>query len=153
MFRSLPLCLLALALPAGAANRKPAAPTLVQKQGWASYEKDLQKKKEAVNKVCGTKLKSSYDRKSYPDFDPIKDRTQGACQAAVGTLVEVCRSEEGKDAVRKQVSRTTCRLSTKGTRVELKSGELLIHIDPVNSSIVGREPGSYSWMSAIKEAL
>ena len=154
MFRipSVCLCLFA-SLALADESSKPARLTVAQKNGWAAYDKDLKVKEDAVNKACGSALKSSYDKTSYPAFDPLKDRTQGACEQAVGTLVPVCGTADGKAAVKEAVTKTVCRLSTDGTRVSLDGGVLTLHIDPVKSSIVGKEAGSYSWKSALEEVL
>jgi hypothetical protein len=155
MFRILSLCLCLFASLAAAddSSAKAARLTVAQKNGWAAYEKDLKAKEDAVNKACGTAVKSSYDKASYPAFDPLKDRTQSACQAAVGTLVEVCRPPEGKASVKETLTKTVCRLSTEGTRVSLDAGVLVIHIDPDKGTIVGKQPGGYSWKSALEEVL
>ncbi|MFP2927693.1 hypothetical protein ACLESO_21350 [Pyxidicoccus sp. 3LG] len=155
MFRILSLCFCLLASLAAAddSSTKPGRLTVAQKNGWAAYEKDLKVKEDAVNKACGAALKSSYDKTSYPAFDPIKDRTQSACQAAVGTLVEVCRTAEGKGAVKEAVTQTVCRLSTEGTKVSLDGSVLRIHIDPDKGTIVGKQAGSYNWKSALEEVL
>jgi hypothetical protein len=155
MFRILSLCLCLFASLAVADDSSPKSVrlTVAQKNGWAAYEKDLKTKEDAVNKACGTALKSSYDKASYPAFDPLKDRTQSACQAAVGTLVEVCRTTDGKAAVKETLTQTVCRLSTEGTRVAVDAGVLLIHIDPDKGTIVGKQAGSCSWKSALEEVL
>ncbi|MFP2900897.1 hypothetical protein [Corallococcus sp. 4LFB] len=67
--------------------------------------------------------------------------------------VEVCGTEDGKAAVKEAVKKTVCRLSTEGTKVSLDGSVLTIHIDPAKSSIVGKEPGSYSWKGALEEVL
>lgn len=155
MFRipSLCLCLFASLAIADESSSKPAKLTVAQKNGWAAYDKELKAKEDAVNKACGSALKSSFDKASYPAFDPLKDRTQGACKAAVGTLVAVCGTADGKAAVKEAVTQTVCRLSTDGTRVSLDAGVLTVHIDPEKSSIVGKQAGSYSWKSALEEVL
>lgn len=98
-------------------------------------------------------MKSSYDRSTYPAFDPLKDRSLSACQSAVGTLVEVCGTVDGKAAVKEAVTQTVCRLSTEGTKVSLDGSVLTIHIDPEKSSISGKQPGSYNWKGALEEVL
>ncbi|MCY1014552.1 hypothetical protein [Pyxidicoccus sp. MSG2] len=153
MFRISSLCLCLFASLAVADDSSSKRLTVAQKNGWATYEKDLKAKEDAVNKACGTALKSSYDKASYPAFDPLKDRTQSACQAAVGTVVEVCRTAEGKASVKETLTKTVCRLSTEGTRVSVDAGVLVIHIDPDKSTIVGKQPGGYSWKSALEEVL
>ncbi|NNB85633.1 hypothetical protein [Corallococcus exiguus] len=155
MFRipSLCLCLFASLAIADESASKPARLTVAQKNGWVTYDTELKKKEDAVNKACGSSLKSSYDRSTYPAFDPMKDRTQSACQSAVGTLVEVCGTPDGKAAVKEAVTKTVCKLSTEGTKVSLDGSVLTIHIDPAKSSIAGKEPGNYSWKSALEEIL
>ncbi|MHA7629944.1 hypothetical protein [Corallococcus sp. M7] len=155
MFRisSVCLCLFASLAIADESNSKPQRLTVAQKNGWATYDAELKKKEDAVNKACGSALKSSYEKTSYPAFDPMKDRTQSACQMAVGTLVEVCGTADGKEAVKEAVKKTVCRLSTEGTKTSLNGGVLTIYIDPANTSITGKESGSYSWKSAFEEIL
>lgn len=139
-------------------DTKPAEPasdggdSLAAKAGWADYTRDIQAKISAVNTSCGTKLSASYDKSTYTDFDPMKDRTQAACKAAVGTLQAICASEEGKASVQ-QLSKTVCKFSTTGTGIEKSGTTLVVKIDPVKSSITGKAAGSYSWASAIKEVL
>ncbi|NOK37363.1 hypothetical protein HMI49_29630 [Corallococcus exercitus] len=155
MFRipSLCLCLFASLAIADESASKPARLTVAQKNGWAVYDAELKKKEDAVNKACGSSVKSSYEKTSYPAFDPMKDRTQSACQMAVGTLVEVCGTAGGKAAVKEAVTKTVCRLSTEGTKVSLDGGVLTIHIDPAKSSIAGKQAGNYSWKGALEEVL
>jgi hypothetical protein len=126
--------------------------TVVQKDGWASYAKQLAVSVERVNKACGSTLSASYDKSTYPEFDPIKDRTQSACQAGVDALAAVCASDAGKSAV-KQLKRASCRFSTQGTGVASEAGTLMINIDPAKSTITGKQPGGYTWASAIKEIM
>ena len=49
--------------------------TVQQKDGWASYAKQLAQKVESVNSKCGSSFTASYDKSTYAEFDPIKDRT------------------------------------------------------------------------------
>ncbi len=129
-----------------------AGGTVAQKEGWANYEKELDQKIAQVNKACGSKLSGSYDKSTYADFDPIKDRTQSACEQAVGTLAAVCASDPGKESVKK-LTKTTCKFSTSGTGASVAGSTLIIKIDPEKSSITGKAAGSYSWASAIKELI
>lgn len=138
--------------PAAPPNERAAAGTVAQNEGWANYEKELDKKIDQVNKACGSKLTGSYDRSTYTDFDPIQDRTQSACQQAVGTLAAVCASDPGKESVKK-LSKTVCKFSTSGTGVSLSGSTLTVKIDPAKSAITGKAAGSYSWASAIKEVI
>lgn|GEM_PF-2095721 len=126
--------------------------TVQQKDGWAGYAKQLAQKVESVNSKCGSSLTADYDKSTYAEFDPLKDRTQAACQAGVDALSAICMTDAGKGAVRNLKS-ASCRFSTQGTGVALRGQTLLINIDPAKSSIAGKQPGSYSWPSAIKEIL
>jgi hypothetical protein len=124
--------------------------TIAQKTGWAQYSQYLKEVVDRVNQKCGSKLVASYDKSTYREFDPIKDRTQSACQAGIGALGDVCITDAGKAAAR-GIKNATCRFSTTGTGVAVEGGTLIIKIDPANSSITGKQVGSYSWASAIKE--
>ncbi len=126
--------------------------TVAQKDGWAAYAKELDKKAEEVNAKCGSKLAAAYDKSTYLEFDPLKDRTEAACKAAVGTLTALCATEAGKEAVKK-LTKATCQFSTTGTGLSVSGTELVVKIDPVKSAIVGKQKGSYSWQSALKENL
>jgi hypothetical protein len=126
--------------------------TVAQKNGWAEYAQQLGKTADTVNKACGSTLSVSYDKTSYPEFDPIKDRTQSACQAGVGALAAICITDAGKDAARK-IKTATCRFSTAGTNVKFDGSKLTVNVDPANSSITGKQAGSYSWASALKEIM
>ena len=126
--------------------------TLAQKNGWTTYQTEIDRIVGNVNAKCGSTLRASYDKQTYLRFDPIQDRTQAACQAAVGTLSALCMNDAGKQAVR-SLSATRCRFSQNGTRVSREGSVLTIDIDPEKSSIVGALPGSYSWASALREAL
>ena len=126
--------------------------TLAQREGWAAYKASLDGEVAEVNTACGSRLSAVYDKSTYPTFDPIQDRTQSACEQAVNALASLCLTDAGKASV-KAIARASCRFSTEGTRVRRREGVLWIDIDPKNSSIVGKEPGSYSWKSALSEVL
>ena len=145
MTRTLLLCL-AVSSPALAAD------TVAQKDVWAAYAKALTEKASEVNAKCGGALKAAYDQTTYKDFDPLKDRTEAACKAAVGTLTALCATDAGKDAVKK-LTMATCRFSTTGTGVVVNGTELIVNVDPVKTGITGTAKGSYSWQSALKEIL
>lgn len=126
--------------------------TLAQKNGWAAYQTGIDRTAAQVDAKCGGRLRAGYDRTSYPQFDPLRDRTQAACQAAVGTLAALCMSDAGKQSVQ-VLAAARCRFSTDGTRVTRNGDTLIVHIDPERTSITGAQPGSYSWASALREIL
>lgn len=144
---ALPLLLLSSVALAGDVEK-----TVAQKEGWAAYAKMAAEKADVVSKKCGGKLSASFDKSTYPEFDPIKDRTQAACRDVLNTLPLLCASDPGKESVKKIV-KVTCRFSTTGTSVELKGDELLVNIDPAKTAITGKQKGSYNWQSALKEIL
>jgi hypothetical protein len=120
--------------------------TVAQKNGWASYNEALAPIIARTNTTC------AYDKITYREFDPLKDRTQSACQAAVSALDAVCTTDAGKSAVRK-LRAVSCEFSSDGTGVVNADGVLRVRIDPVRSGITGQKPGSYSWASALRELL
>jgi hypothetical protein len=126
--------------------------TIAQKEGWANYAKELQRQLAKVNTACGTKISGSYDKSTYTDFDPMQDRTQSACEHAVGALSSICATDAGKQGVAK-LTRTVCKFSKTGTGVAISGSTMTVKIDPANSSISGKAAGGYSWASAIKELL
>ncbi len=126
--------------------------TIKQKNGWAAYQTELDRVVAKVNGTCGSKISASYDKSTYPEFDPIQDRTQSACQQAVGTLEPLCATPAGKQAAQ-GLKTATCEFSTTGTGVSVSGSTLKVKIDPKKSSIVGKQAGSYSWKSALEENL
>ena len=126
--------------------------TLAQKEGWALYASELARVTTKVNDTCGSALKTRYDPSTWPSFDPATDRTRGACEMAVSTLSAICATDPGKESVR-ALSGATCRFSTEGTKVSRDGKALTVWIDPAKTSIVGKEAGSYSWASALREVL
>ncbi len=141
-----------LALVAFSAQSADVDKTVAQKNGWADYAKQLNERVARVNTACGSSISASYDKSTYTEFDPIKDRTQSACQQGVEGLVALCGTDAGKSAA-KTLKSASCRFSTSGTGVAVQGGTLIINIDPQKSSIVGKQPGSYTWSSALKEVL
>ena len=73
--------------------------TLAQRNGKAAYQAALDQEVAEVNAACGSRLAATYDWTTYPSFDPIADRTQSACQQAIGTLAALCATDAGKQAV------------------------------------------------------
>ena len=126
--------------------------TVAQKNGWATYQTEINRITGKVNATCGSKLSASYDKSSYSEFDPLQDRTQSACQQAVGALETLCLTDAGKQAVQGLKS-ASCAFSTTGTGVAVEGGALKVKIDPKQSSIVGKKPGGYNWKSALEENL
>lgn len=140
------------ALLAAAAAAADVDKTVAQKNGWATYQTELNRVVDKVNGKCGASLKASYDKSTYTTFDPIQDRTQSACQQAVGALENLCTTDAGKSAV-KGLTTATCEFSTSGTGISASGGTLKVKIDPAKSSIAGKKAGSYSWKSALEETL
>lgn len=126
--------------------------TVAQKNGWANYQTELNRITDKVNGKCGAKLQASYDKSTYKEFDPLQDRTQSACQQAVGALENLCTTDAGKSAVQ-GLKTATCEFSTSGTGVSASRGSLKVMVDPQKSSIAGKKAGSYSWKSALEETL
>lgn len=149
MNKAVVLSIMLIGLNAGASDVEK---TVQQKNGWATYQSEIDRKVGTVNEKCASKIRASYDKSTYPSFDPIQDRTQAACQAAVGTLANLCVSDAGKQAVQK-IKTSSCQFSTSGTGVAFKEGALIVRIDPKNSNITGKSAGSYSWKSALEEVL
>ena len=137
-------------LMAGAPWAADVDKTVKQKNGWATYQTEIDRITGKVNATCGSQLSASYDKSTYPAFDPLQDRTQSACQQAVGTLEALCITEPGKQAV-KGLKTAVCEFSTTGTGIVVDGSKLKVKIDPKKSSIVGKQPGSYSWKSALEE--
>lgn len=126
--------------------------TVAQKEEWAARARLLEEKSAAVNSACGGKLTAAFDKASFPEFDPLKDRTTAPCRDVLNTLATLCGSPAGKQGVAK-VTTVSCRYSTTGTAVKVNGSTLEVNIDPKQGSITGLKKGSYSWKSALEEVL
>ena len=146
------MCVASVVFLVSAASAADVDKTVAQKNGWATYQTELNRTVVKVNGKCGSKITAAYDKSTYPEFDPLQDRTQSACQQAVGTLENLCASDPGKRAVQ-GLKTATCEFSSNGTGASVNNGTLKVRVDPKKSSISGKKPGSYSWKSAIEEAL
>ena len=145
--------LLALSGVYGTADAAPKGVDLQDSERWLEAEKELQAKVKPLNEACGSALSASYDDPSYQGISYDDARANAACKLSFDHLKEVCRTEMGKTAVRNKVTKFTCRFSKTGTRTSLEGKQLVIHLDPKKTGIVGKQAGSYSWISAIKELL
>jgi hypothetical protein len=135
------------------ATAAPKGVSVADAEQWAQAEKELQQKVKPLNDACGSNVTASYDDKSYEGKSIDEARPNAACKQSFDALKEVCRTDIGKNAVKSKVTKFTCRFSTSGTKVSLSGSELVIHLDPKKTSIEGKQAGSYSWISALKEQL
>lgn len=135
------------------ATAAPKGTSLGDAEQWAQAEKELQQKVKPLNDACGSTVIASYDDKSYEGMSIDEARPSAACKQSFDALKEVCRTDLGKAAVRAKVNKFTCRFSKAGTKVSHSGTEVVIHLDPKKTSIEGKQPGSYSWISALKEQL
>lgn len=145
---------IALAVPALllVASSVSATP-LEEKERWNEMQKQLDEKAERATKACGTKITANYDTASFDGVDVFRAPVQSYCQGAVYALEMVCRTDEGKKAVQAQITSVKCELGKSGTKVSVASKRYTVDIDPTNTSISGKKPGSYTWTSALKEQL
>lgn len=141
-----------LLLSTGVALAGEVDKTIAQKNAWAERAKMLEEKARAVKDACGATLTAAFDKASYPEFDPMQDRTEAPCRDVLNTLVALCKSPAGKEGVAK-VKQVSCKHSTTGTKVELKGDTLQVSIDPKRTSVEGLKKGGYSWKSALEEIL
>ena len=147
------LLLVATGASYGSAAAAPKGTNVKDAEQWAGAEKELLAKVKPLNDACGSALAAAYDDKSYEGISYDDARANAACKLGFDNLKEVCRTDLGKTAVRTKVTKFTCRFSKTGTRASLEGKELIVHIDPKSTGIVGKQPGSYSWISAFKELL
>ena len=123
--------------------------TLAQKNGWAAYQTGIDRTAVQVDAKCGGRLRAGYDKTAIA-VRPAARPHPGACQAR-SVRSPRCDERCGKQSV--QARRGRCRFSTDGTRVTPNGDTLTVHIDPERTSITGAQAGSYSWASALREAL
>lgn len=141
-----------LLLSPGVALAGDVDKTIAQKNEWAERAEMLDEKARAVKDACGATLTAAFDKASYPEFDPMQDRTEAHCRDVLNTLVALCKSPAGKEGVAK-VKQVSCKHSTTGTKVELRGDTLQVSIGPQKTGIVGLKKGSYSWKSALEGIL
>ncbi len=141
-----------LLLLGGTALAQDVDKTVAQKNAWAARAKMLEEKAKAVKAACGVGLAATFDKGSFPSFDPLEDRTEAPCRDVLNTLVALCGTPAGKEGVAK-VREVSCRHSTVGTKVKLDGTTLQVWIDPQKTSIEGLKKGSSSWKSALEELL
>lgn len=127
--------------------------SLKDKQQWAEMSKHIDAKAAQATEKCGTTITASFDIPSFKGQDLFRQSPTGACRDAVNTVTAICASDLGKATVQKSVSTITCRRSNDGTKVSREGKNVVIHLDPAKTAIVGKEKGSYSWKSALEETL
>jgi hypothetical protein len=137
----------------GPATAAPKGVSVGDAEQWAQAEKELQAKVKPLNDACGSSVAAGYDDKSYEGISIYDARANAACKQSFDALKEVCRTDIGKAAVKAKVKKFTCRFSKTGTKVTHSGTELVVHLDPKKTSIEGKQAGSYSWISALKELL
>lgn len=136
-----------------AANAAGVDSTTAQKNGWANYAMQLGRVTQTVNSSCSTQITASYDKTTYKQFDPVRDRTQAVCQNGVNALASICKTPSGKAGAQK-ITSATCRYSAAGTSAAVEGEKLIINIDPAAPAIVGKKPGhNYNWVTAVREVL
>ncbi len=142
------------------AQARPAPHGVVQLGGslddaeaWEAVQKEIDAKAAKSSQACDTKITAGIDVPSFAGVDLAKSPVQSYGRDAVASLENVCRTPAGKKAVQSQIKRVTLRRGRSGTQVALAAGELVVYIDPDNTSISGKKPGSYSWLSAVREVL
>lgn len=127
--------------------------SLKDRQEWAQMTKTIEERAEAASKACNTKITASFDIPSFKGTDLFRDSPTAACRDLIYNVGNLCTTEAGKSAVQSGVSTISCKKSTDGTSVARDAKALTVHIDRQNSSIKGKQKGSYSWKSALQEIL
>jgi hypothetical protein len=129
------------------------AGTLEDKEFWERVQATLDAKAEKSGKACDTTITASADIASFAGVDLDHAPIESYGRDAVAVLQSVCATPTAKKAVQAQIKKVTLRRGKSGTQVALSGGELVVYIDPDKTGITGKKPGSYSWLSAIKEVL
>ena len=129
------------------------AGTLEDTEHWERIQTEIDAKAAASSKACDVPLAAGIDIPSFAGVDLNKAPVQSYGRDAVNALENVCRTPSAKKAVQAQIKKITLRRGTSGTPVLLEKGERVVFIDPTKTSISGKKPGSYSWLSAIREVL
>ncbi len=146
---------LLLVLASSVALAAPKGKNLGETEKWRESEDLLKRNEASAEKACGTKLTIAFDAKS---FDALSlDEAKPAdvyCRDAFNALWgAVCKSPEGKEAVKAKLTDVSCRFSSDGTKVSVEGKSLIIHVDPKKKELDGAVPGGVHWTRAIKALL
>ena len=144
---------LALALGSSAVAAPARSPSLEEKEFFAEAQKSLDEKAKTVNEKCGTTITARIDVDSFVQADAGTTGIKHPCENALLAVGEVCRTDEGKKTVAEKITSYTCRHTASDSQAELSKKQLIAHVNPKSGAIKGKKPGSYSWLSAVKELL
>jgi len=147
---ALPTALVVAAAPSAEAGD---GPTAKEKREWAEMTKIIEEKAAAASKKCETKITAKWDVASFKGTDVFQDSPTAKCRDLIYNVENLCTTDTGKESVKEHVDTITCRRSTDGTSVTRDGKALTVHIDRKNPYIKGKQPGSYTWKSALEEIL
>ena len=132
------------------------AGSLEDTEFWERVQTEIDAKAVKSSKTCDTVITAAIDISSFAGVDLAHAPIQAYGRDAVAALENVCNTgASAKKAVQGQIKTVTLRRGKSGTQVALEKdkSELVVYIDPAKTGISGKKPGSYSWVSAIKEVL
>lgn len=100
------------------------AESLEEKNWHAQQDKNMQLNINAMNQRCGTSITVSTDWSTF-NMDDWKGKMNTYPQQAVGRIImEVCKDDNGKAAVKKEIKSVVVKASTDPARIVLKDGVL-----------------------------
>lgn len=101
------------------------AESLEEKRFHEQHEKSLQANLDSTNKACTSTITATFDWSSIK-FDDWQQKFGGnPYQAAGRALIEVCKQDDGKAAVKKSIKTIVIKGTTDTPKLELaKNGEL-----------------------------
>lgn len=142
-------------LASSLAYAAPKGKNLGETEKWRESEDLLKRNEASAEKACGTKLTIAYDVKSFTTLSLDEAKPIDVyCRDAFNTVWgAVCKSPEGKEAVKTKVTDVSCRFSADGTKATLEGKSLIIHVDPKKKELDGAIPGGTHWAKAIKSLL
>ncbi|MFT3764587.1 MAG: hypothetical protein QM820_03580 [Minicystis sp.] len=153
--RRIVLAVVLVVAASGLANAAPKGKNVGDAEKWRESEDMLKRNDKSASAACDTNLTIAYDVPSFGDMSLDEAKPADVyCRDAYNALWgAVCKSPEGKEAVKKKVTAVSCRFSKNGTGVKLEGKTLVVDVDPKKKEIDGAVPGGAVWSRVIKSVL
>ncbi len=126
--------------------------SLKDRQQWDEIAKHIDEKAQGASEKCGVTITAKLDIPSFKGQDIFKQSPTAYCRDAINNVTAICATDSGKASVKKSLSSITCRKSNDGTKVSRENKGLVVHIDPLKTTISGKEKNVSSWKTALEES-
>jgi len=103
------------------------ADSLEEKRWKESNEKSLKLNIDETNKRCGTSFPAKLDWSTIK-FEEWQNKIGVSYQSIGNSIIELCKKDDGKDAVKKGIKSVVIKNDPTAPKIELKDGELDYYI-------------------------